>query len=93
MEGRYGSMLSSKAFDNMAVQITVRNVAESVRNKLAARAALRGQSMQEFLRGELERIASRPSVDLWLEGVRRRKDAAGTRVARDRILDARDSDR
>ena len=79
--------------DSMAIQITVRNVAESVRNELAARAALRGQSMQEFLRGELERIASRPSVDLWLEGVRRRKEAAGTRVARDRILDARDSDR
>ncbi len=77
----------------MAVQITVRNVAETVRNELAARAALRGQSMQEFLRGELERIASRPSVDLWLEGVRGRKEAAGTRVARDRILDARDRDR
>ena len=82
-----------RRFDNMPVQITVRNVAESVRNELAARAALRGQSMQDFLRGELERIASRPSVDLWLEGVRRRKDAAGTRVARDRILDAWDSDR
>ena len=77
----------------MAVQITVRNVAEAVRNELAARAALRGQSMQEFLRGELERIASRPSVDLWLEGVRGRKEAAGTRVAPDRILDARDPDR
>ena len=77
----------------MAVQITARNVAESVRNELAARAAMRGQSMQEFLRSELERIASRPSVDLWLEGVRRRKEAAGTEIARDRILDARDSDR
>ena len=77
----------------MPVQITVRNVSETVRNELAARAALRGQSMQEFLRGELQRIASRPSVDRWLEGVRGRKEVAGTRVARDRILDARDSDR
>ena len=46
----------------MPVQITIRGVLEEVRDKLAARAALQRQSMQEFLRGELERIASRPSI-------------------------------
>jgi len=49
--------------------------------------------MQEFLRGELERIASRPAVDEWLQGVRDRKDAAGTRVRPARILHARNADR
>ena len=50
----------------MAVQITIRGVPEAVRDELAVRATLKRQSMQEFLRGELERIASRPSVEVWL---------------------------
>ena len=54
----------------MAVQITIRGVPEEVRDELAVRAALERQSMQEFLRGELERIASRPSVSAWLSEVR-----------------------
>ena len=77
----------------MPVQITIRRVPEKVRDELAARAALRRQSMQEFLRQELERIASRPSLDLWLQRVRERKEAAGTRVRAASILRARDSDR
>ena len=72
----------------MAVQITVRNVPEAVRDELAARAALAHKSMQEYLLGELERLASRPlmekpsvekpSVDQWLTRVRERLDAAPT---------------
>ena len=77
----------------MSVQITIRGVPEEVRDELAARAALRRQSMQEFLRCELERIASRPSVDAWLRGVRSRKEAAGTRVQASSILRARDANR
>jgi len=77
----------------MPVQITIRNVSDDVRNELASRAARRGQSMQEFLRGELERIASRPSNDVWLQEVRRRKEAFGTRLTAEEILEARDADR
>ena len=77
----------------MPVQITIRGVPEDVRDELAVRAALQRQSMQEFLRGELERIASRPSVGAWLQGVRDRKAVAGTRVQPSRILRARDADR
>ena len=77
----------------MAVQITIRGVAEEVRDELAVRAAQRRQSMQEFLRCELERIASRPSLDDWLRGVRQRKEAAGTQVPSSTILQARDMDR
>ena len=77
----------------MSVQITIRGVPEEVRDELAARAALQRQSMQEFLRCELERIASRPSLDAWLQGVRDRKEAAGTRVRPSSILRARDADR
>ena len=77
----------------MSVQITIRDVPQEVRDELAVRAALQRQSMQEFLRCELERIASRPSVGAWLQGVRNRKEAAETRVQPSNILRARDADR
>ena len=77
----------------MPVQITIRGVPEEVRDRLALRAAEQRQSMQEFLRGELERIAYRQSKYAWLEGVRRRKEAAGTEVPSSVILEARGSDR
>jgi plasmid stability protein len=77
----------------MTVQITVRDVPEKVRDELAARAALQGKSMQEYLRSELERLAARPSVDAWLEQVRKRKRASQTRLSASQILKARDADR
>jgi len=77
----------------MAIQITIRDVSEKVRDELAARAALQGKSMQEFLRGELERLAARPSVDAWLQQVTKRKRAAQTRVSSGQILKSRDADR
>ena len=49
--------------------------------------------MQEFLRSELERIASRPSVEAWLEEVRRRKQVTQTTIETSAILRARDADR
>ena len=77
----------------MSIQITIRDVDETVRDELAARAALVGKSMQEYLRGELERLASRPTIGSWLEQVRRRKRASRTRLATKRILTSRDADR
>lgn len=77
----------------MSIQITIRDVPEAVRDEIAARAAMQRQSMQEFLRCELERIASRPSLGAWLERVRDRKQAAGSRVLPSSILRARDADR
>jgi plasmid stability protein len=77
----------------MAVQITIRDVPEPVRDELAARAARQGKSLQEFLRAEFERMAARPSIDAWLEGVRRRKEAARSRVSGRDIVRARNADR
>ena len=77
----------------MSIQITIRDVPEKVRDELAARAALQGQSMQEYLRAELERLAARPSVEAWLQQVRKRKRASQTRVSSRQILQARDADR
>ena len=72
--------------DSMAVQITARNVPEAVRDELVARAALAPKSMQEYSREELERRASRPSVDRWLEGVRERQSVTRTRLPASEIL-------
>jgi hypothetical protein len=80
-------------YASKSVQITIRDVPEKVRDELAARAALQGKSMQEYLRMELERLASRPSVEAWLEQVRKRKRATQSRPAAAQILKARDADR
>lgn len=77
----------------MGVQITIRDVPEKVRDELAARAALEGKSMQEYLRAELERLAARPSLDAWLQQVRKRKRASKIRLSSRQILRERDADR
>ena len=77
----------------MSVQITIRDVSEKVRDELAARAALQGKSMQEFLHAELRRMVARPSIDAWLQQARRRKRATQSRVSVEAILKNRDVDR
>ena len=76
----------------MSVHITIANVTEEVCDELALLAALQRQSMQEFLRGELERIASRPPTSAWLQRARERKAVVGTLVQAQSIIRARDPD-
>ena len=77
----------------MAIQITIRDVPEKVRDELAARAALQGKSMQEYLLAELARLAGKPTVEAWLERVRKRKRASQSRVSTRKILQALDESR
>ncbi len=56
--------------------ITIRNVPQATRDVLATRAARAGQSLQEYLFGELERMASTPTIDEWLERVGRSRPGA-----------------
>ncbi len=78
---------------SMAVQITIRDVPNDVRDELAARAALAGKSMQEYLRAELLRLVDKPSKQTWLAQVRQRAEDADRRVSAVDILKARDADR
>ncbi len=73
--------------------ITVRNVPEDARDRLAARAALSGRSLQEYLRMELIDLASRPSPDEVRERIRSRKRATGAEVHIETLLALRDADR
>src|SRR5262245_13762205 len=91
--GLFAFRLRCWHYASMAVQITIRDVSEKVRDELAARAALQGKSMQEYLRAELERLAARPSIDSWLQQVRKRKRASQSRVSASQILHDRDTDR
>lgn len=78
---------------SVSVNITIRNVSDEVRDELAERAARQGRSLQEYLSRELRRLAGRPDAEAWLEGVRRRKAAAGSRLSVEEILAFRDADR
>lgn len=77
----------------VSVNITIRNVPDEVRDELAERAARQGRSLQEHLSRELRRLAGRLDAEAWLEGVRRRKAAEGSRLGVEEILAFRDADR
>lgn len=77
----------------MATSITVREVPQETRDELAARAALSGRSLQEYLRARLIDLASRPEPEAMLAHVRARKAATGGRLSAERILDHRDAGR
>lgn len=77
----------------MSVVITVRDVPNSVRDELAARAARSGKSLQEYLRGMFVDSVAHPSVDDVIARARLRVSHTGTRIDAAAILDARDADR
>lgn len=76
----------------MGVQITIRDVPEETRDELAVRAARNRQSMQAFLRQELERIVSSPTIDDWLKQVHRLRADSQSLVRAEDILSARHAD-
>lgn len=49
--------------ENMSKMIQVRNVPDDVHRKLKARAAEAGLSLSDYIKRDLERAASRPSVE------------------------------
>jgi len=53
--------------------VLVRDVPDDVHAALQRRAEARGQSLQQYLAGELGRLAARPSVDDVLDRIGRRR--------------------
>ncbi|MGH8574833.1 MAG: hypothetical protein ACREX8_20050 [Gammaproteobacteria bacterium] len=47
----------------MTRMVQVKGVPEDVHRTLKSRAALRGQTLSDYLRAEMERLAARPSAD------------------------------
>ena len=90
----------------MDVEIRISGVSEEVCDRLKARAALESaefpkrfatgfskQSLQEFLRCELERIASRQQTEEWLERLRKLREMEPTRVSAEEIVQMLREDR
>ena len=77
----------------MATSITVRNVSQETHDKLASRAALKGQSLQEYLRSKLDEVANQLDPDEWVEMVRRRTATMESSVTVEKILRYKDMDK
>jgi plasmid stability protein len=77
----------------MSVAITVRNVPEEVRARLAEKAARSGKSLQEFLSAELTDLAFRQSPVDFIAGLAQRVELEGLQVDARQIVEARDADR
>jgi antitoxin FitA len=73
--------------------ITIRDVPDETSEELAARAALTGRSLQEYLRARLVELASAPDAEAWMARVRARKMATGGSITIDQVLAQRDADR
>ena len=73
--------------------ITIRNIPTHTRNKLAARAALAGRSMQEHLRLALIDLADRPEPAVLIAAVWQRKQGGVGTLTTEDILRFRDSGR
>ncbi|MDQ2757346.1 MAG: hypothetical protein M3Y71_12415 [Actinomycetota bacterium] len=77
----------------MSKVVTIRDVPDDVRDELAARAARAGKSLQEYLRGALVDMVSRPSLDDVMARARARVAATGTTVDRAWVLGPLEADR
>ena len=77
----------------MTTSITVRDVPDETRDELAARAALTGRSLQEYLRARLVEMAASPDAEALVARIRVRKAATGTSLSAKRILAHRDAGR
>lgn len=70
--------------------VLVRDVPEDVHTALQRRAEQRGQSLQQYLAGELRRLAERPSVDEVLDGIERQSGGrVGLQQAADDLAEER----
>lgn len=61
----------------MGTLVQIRDVPEQVHRTLKARAAMEGQSLSEYLRRELERIAETPTPKELLERLKAREPVTG----------------
>lgn len=73
--------------------ITIRDVPAQTRDELAARAALTGRSLQEYLRLLLIELARQPDVATVVERIRARKGHSASGLGTSQILRYLDSDR
>lgn len=77
----------------MGQAITIRDIPDETGAALAARAALSGRSLQDYLRQHLIEWAERPTPESWMAEVRLRKQLAPSATSRELLLADRDAER
>lgn len=77
----------------MPRSVTIRDIPDDTHSELAARAALSGRSLQEYLRAQLVELARRPDAEALLARIRQRKARTGGSLPPETILRYRDADR
>lgn len=77
----------------MSKSITIRDVPDATRDELAARAALTGRSLQEYLRAQLIDLARRPDAEVLFARIRDRKTRTRSTLSSAQILGHRDAER
>lgn len=75
----------------MNKHIQIRNIDPELHQKLKIRAAKEGMSMSDYLRIEIEKLVSRPTMKEWLEMVKRHKPVEG--MSREEIVEVIREDR
>ena len=70
----------------MSDTITIRDVPNDAHDELMARADLYGQSLQEYVRTELDTLAGKPDMKELMARLREWKAQAGINVPIERIL-------
>ena len=74
----------------MSKMIQVRDVPDEVHGALKARAARSGMSLSDYVKRELQRSASRPSMEEWLAWTAQMQPIRSKRSAADVIRAMRD---
>jgi plasmid stability protein len=77
----------------MTKSVTIRDVPEEAHRELASRAALAGQSLQEYLRSQLVEMASRPDNRALVDRIRARVERTQSHLSPEKILEYRDAGR
>ena len=72
--------------------VTIRDVPDDTRRELAARAAVSGQSLQQYLRSALIALADRPDNAAILARIRERAQRTGEGLSAEQILELRAAD-
>ena len=70
----------------MGTSITIRDVPDETHAELRSRAALAGQSLQEYLRSHLIALTSKPDMKTLMARIHEWKKQTGTNVPVDTIL-------
>lgn len=69
----------------MNKHVQIRNIPPDLHRRLKVSAAARGQTLSDYLRGELEKLAKLPTLPEWVELIRKQNPID---ISREEIVDS-----